>query len=171
MHFLRQSTAWNDMIGPFIDENDGKTPEIGLTIVRADVKLSKNGGDYAQKDNVTSATHKDGGDYLIPFATTDAGTVGRMKLKVHPTGSLPVWKEYHVLSQPVYDLLFGAATPKVDLDETHTKNSGKLLGVMAGAKIVTPDGTDRKIDHKKIGVPGTTAHTETIDENGNTTVP
>ena len=53
--YLKQSTAVDVILGPFVDEDDGKTAETGLTIAQADVRLSKNGanmllGGYLSKD-------------------------------------------------------------------------------------------------------------------------
>ena len=55
--YLKQSTSVTIMLGPFVDEDDGKTAETGLTIAQADVRLSKNGGNMAQKTESTSCTH------------------------------------------------------------------------------------------------------------------
>ena len=38
--YLRQSTAVDILLGPFLDETNGKDAETGLTISHADVKLS-----------------------------------------------------------------------------------------------------------------------------------
>ena len=50
MLYLKADTAVTLKIGPFLDDSDGKTAETGLTIAQADVRLSKNGGDIAQKN-------------------------------------------------------------------------------------------------------------------------
>ena len=55
MLFLKQSTAVTVKIGPFVDEDDGKTAETGLTISQADVRLTKNGGNMAQKNESSAA--------------------------------------------------------------------------------------------------------------------
>ena len=57
MLWLKQSTAVSVKIGPFLDEDDGKTAETGLTIAQADVRLSKNGANIAQKTESSSCTH------------------------------------------------------------------------------------------------------------------
>ena len=53
---LKQSTAATIKFGPFVDDTDGKTAETGLTIAQADIRLSKNGGDFAQTNNSEGAT-------------------------------------------------------------------------------------------------------------------
>ncbi len=45
---LKQSTARTVKIGPFYSATDG-SPLTGLTIAQSDVRLSKNGGNLAQK--------------------------------------------------------------------------------------------------------------------------
>ncbi|MCK4444174.1 MAG: hypothetical protein KAW09_06500, partial [Thermoplasmata archaeon] len=80
MQWLKQSTAITLKIGPFIDDTDGKTAETGLTIAQADVRLSKNGGNIAQKNEATSCTHDELGVYGCPLDTTDTGTLGRLQL-------------------------------------------------------------------------------------------
>ncbi len=76
MIVLRQSVAVTLKMGPFVDETDGKTAETGLTISQADVRLSKNGGNMAQKNESSSATHDENGYYDVDLDTTDTGTLG-----------------------------------------------------------------------------------------------
>ena len=45
---LRQSTTRTVIFGPFVDSEDGVTPETGLTISQSDMQISKNGGSPAQ---------------------------------------------------------------------------------------------------------------------------
>lgn len=114
MEYLRQSTATTAKIGPFLDETDGKTAEPGLTISQADVRLSKNGGNFAQKNDATSCTHDELGYYDCPLNATDTGTLGRLKLAVHEAGALPIWHDYMVMPANVYDSLFGSDELQVD---------------------------------------------------------
>lgn len=106
MQWLKQSTATTAKIGPFIDETDGKTAETGLTISQADVRLSKNGGNIAQKTEATSCTHDELGIYGCPLDTTDTNTLGRLQLWVHESGALPVWHEFMVVPANVWDSFF-----------------------------------------------------------------
>ena len=43
MLFLKQSTIVDVVLGPFIDDTDGKTTEEALTLAQADLQLTKNG--------------------------------------------------------------------------------------------------------------------------------
>ncbi|RLG33432.1 hypothetical protein DRN97_05065 [Methanosarcinales archaeon] len=115
MQFLRQSTAVTVKIGPFIDDTDGKTAETALTITQADVRLSKNGGDIAQKNESSDCTHDELGIYNCSLDATDTNTAGRLQLWVHKSGALPVWHEYMVLPANVYDSLFGSDKLEVDI--------------------------------------------------------
>lgn len=115
MQYLKQSTAATLKIGPFLDDADGKTAETGLTIAQADVRLSKNGGDIAQKNESSSCTHDELGIYGCPIDATDTGTLGRLQLWVHASGALPVYHEFMVVTAEAYDTLCGSNHFTVDL--------------------------------------------------------
>lgn len=115
--FLKQSTATTVKLGPFVDDTDGKSAETGLTISQADVRLSKNGGNMAQKADATACTHDEIGYYDCPLNTTDTGTLGRLKLMVHESGALPVWHEFMIVPANVWDSFFGADKLQVHVDE------------------------------------------------------
>lgn len=118
MLFLKQSTAVTLKIGPFVDEDDGKTAETGLTISQADVRLSKNGGNMAQKNDATSCTHDEIGVYDCPLDATDTGTLGRLQVFVHESGALPVWQEFMVIPANEYDsLISGTDALEVDANQ------------------------------------------------------
>ena len=107
--WLKQSTATDVELGPFVDDTDGKTAETGLTISQADCQLIKNGGAAAQKNDSTSATHLAGGHYKVPLNTTDTNTLGRLRLYVNESGALPVWRDFMVLPANIYDSLVGGS--------------------------------------------------------------
>ncbi len=106
--FLRQSTAVTLKLGPFIDDTDFKTEETALTISQADVRLSKNGGNYAQKNDTGAATHDELGEYDVDLDATDTNTVGILIVRITETGSLPYKRTYQVVEEAVYDKMFGA---------------------------------------------------------------
>jgi len=109
MLYLKADTAVTLKIGPFIDDTDGKTAETALTITQAEVRLSKNGGDIAQKAEASACSHDELGVYDCPIDTTDTNTEGRLQLWVHEAGALPVFHEYMVVNANVYDSLFAVA--------------------------------------------------------------
>ena len=57
MLYLKQGSTVTVKVGPFLDAADGVTPLSALTIQKADVRLSVNGGDYG-------AAHADQGELL-----------------------------------------------------------------------------------------------------------
>jgi len=118
MQLLRQSTAVTRKIGPFVDSTDGVTPETGLTIAQADVRLSKNGGDFAQKNDATGCTHDEDGWYGCPLDATDTGTLGSLVIAIAVSGALPVWHEFTVVPANVYDaLVAGSDVLEADLTQ------------------------------------------------------
>ena len=115
--WLRQATAAVVKLGPFLDEDDGKVAETELTISQADIRVTKNGGDATQTNNVAGATHDENGWYDVPLDITDTGTLGRLTVFVHESGALPVWQDFMVVPSNVWDSMFGADYLKVKDDE------------------------------------------------------
>jgi len=116
MQELRQSTAVNVMLGPFVDDTDGKTTEEALTLSQADLQLSKNGGTAAQKNDTNSATHRYGGNYSVPLNATDTNTLGCLELMCKESGALPVRRSFMVVTQNYWDSKYG--TDKLQVDVT-----------------------------------------------------
>jgi hypothetical protein len=107
--YLQANTAVDVLIGPFIDDTDGKTAETALTLSQGDIKLSKNGQALAQKNDNTAAAADANGYYNCELDATDTNTEGTLTLIVHETGALPVRHDFMVLAQAAYISL---VTPK-----------------------------------------------------------
>jgi len=141
--WLRQSTAVEVAIGPFLDETDGKTPETALTISQADVRLKKQAGDWGQKNESTAAAHEENGNYRCLLDTTDTASLGRLRLHVNESGALPVWENYMVVPAVVYDSLF----------EDFGVFSGTVFGTVGAGStttsVTTADLTEVTNDHYK----------------------
>ncbi|PQO35873.1 hypothetical protein DTL21_08020 [Bremerella cremea] len=135
--YLRQSTAdQSRMIGPFLDDVDGKTPETGLTIANTDIQIMANGAAAAVK-NSGGATHRANGEYSITFNATDTANVGELLVSVVVAGALPVRAKFVVLEEAVFDALLAAgAAAKVDLIDQ--PNAAAITTVLNGLL----DGTD-----------------------------
>jgi hypothetical protein len=126
---LRQSTAVDVLIGPFVDLTDGATAEEGESPT---VLLSKNGQALGAKSDITVPVHDDAGYYNCEFDTTDTNTVGTLILIVEKSATaLPVRHEFQVLEEAVYDALFAAsaagyatAAAVWDLDATTHQTQG-----------------------------------------------
>ena len=132
--WLKQSTAVDVILGPFVDETDGKTAETGLTLSQADCILIKGAAAAAQKNDATSATHLSNGHYKVPLNATDTGTLGRLRLLVNESGALPVWADYMVAPANVWDSMFGADRLQVHADEI---TNGLITAAAIGADAIT----------------------------------
>lgn len=130
MVFLKQSTAVDIGLGPFVDATDGVTPETGLTISQADVRLKKNGGSWAQKNQASAATHEENGWYEVSLNTTDTDTLGTLLVAVYETGALPVWREFQVVPANVYDSLVGGS----DTLQADVTQFGGANGTFSGGR-------------------------------------
>jgi hypothetical protein len=142
MNILKQSTAATIKFGPLIDDTDGKTAETGLTISQADIRLSKNGGDFAQTHNAAGATHDENGYYDIPLDTTDTGTLGRLRVAVSKSGALPVWQDFIIVAANVYDSIV-SGSDKLDVNAAElggTAQTGNDVGADVN-EILTDTGT------------------------------
>ena len=108
MRVLKQSTASQIIkLGPFLDSTDGDTEETGLTIANTDIKISKAGGTYANK-NSGGGTHDADGFYTVTLDATDTNTVGRLQIYCHMSGALMVTYDAWVVEEAVYDMLFAS---------------------------------------------------------------
>ncbi len=119
MHFLRQSTAVDVSIGPFVDSTDAYTAETGLSPA---VKLSKNGQALAAKNDATTPVHQADGYYNCELDATDTNTVGTLRLSVAGSATaLPVFHDFQVVEEAVYDAMFasGAVGP-LEANDTGT---------------------------------------------------
>jgi hypothetical protein len=116
MKILKQFTAVTILLGPFVDETDGKTAETALTLTSSDVQVWKQGGtSLAAKNDATSATHRGLGYYSVPLDATDTNTLGQFTVAVHESGALPVRHDFQVVPDHVYDgLVSGTDYLQVD---------------------------------------------------------
>ena len=127
MQILRESTAVDVLIGPFVDGTDGYTAEEGLT---PSVLLSKNGQALGAKNDATDPTHDDAGYYNCELDATDTGTIGTLVLIVESDGTaLPVRHEYQVVATEIYDALFASDADGFNADGR--VDVGKWLGQAA----------------------------------------
>jgi hypothetical protein len=117
MIFLKEDTAVDVKVGPFVDDADGFTLMTGLTITQPDVLLSKNGGTLTQKNAAQTLSHDANGFYTVNLDTTDTSTPGSLVLSINESGALPVWLHCMVMPANVWDSLFGADKLQVDVTE------------------------------------------------------
>jgi hypothetical protein len=178
MQFLRQNTAVIVTVGPFYDKGDGVTIETALTITNERITLTADtdAGSAPTNilDNVTGATSgtsndlnyitgNDAGMMQLELAAADTNRVGRMLLSITDAANhVPVFHEYFVLPQAIFDWFTGvivplpanvttwlgtaAATPTVagvpEVDVTHWIGTAAATADTAGYPVVTiKDGT------------------------------
>jgi hypothetical protein len=120
MLLLKQSTAVDVLIGPFVDITDGITGETGESPV---VKLSKNGQTLTAKNDATTPVSDADGYYNCELDATDTNTVGNMVLTVAATATAaPIRHEFQVgLVAEIWDEVLTGATHNI------TSSSGKRL--------------------------------------------
>jgi hypothetical protein len=104
--YIKQSSTPTLVLGPFLDDTDGKTAETALTISQADVRLSKNAAAFAQIGESTSATHMENGYYSKLTNSTDTATLGILSVAVAEAGALPVRQDYLVVTADEWDRQF-----------------------------------------------------------------
>jgi hypothetical protein len=127
MRFLRQNTAVLVTVGPFYDKTDGVTIETALTITNERITLTADtdGGSAPTNilDNIAGATSgtsndlnyitgNDAGLMQLELSAADTNRVGRMFLTITDAANhVPVFHEFFVLPQAIYDWLTGVVTP------------------------------------------------------------
>jgi len=128
---LKQSTAVDVLIGPFVDLTNGASAENSESPA---VKLSKNGQALAAKNDATTPTHDADGYYNCELDATDTNTVGTLTLTVAASATaLPVRHEFQVVAANVYDSLYAASGTDILQVET-TTNSDKTGYTISGTK-------------------------------------
>lgn len=143
--FLKQSTAFTFKMGPMLDSTDGNTEETALTFNAADVKLSKNGGALAAKNEATNPSHDANGQWTVTGDATDSNTLGHLRAYAHVAGALYMQRDFFVLPAAVYDaiqsnpLLFDLLTKAVTSWHSGTAQAGAAGSITfaAGASAVT----------------------------------
>jgi hypothetical protein len=149
MVFLRQSTASQEVpLGYFVDDANGNSEEVGLTILNTDIQLWKNGGTTLTAKSAGSATHISNGIYYAVLNATDSDTAGPMKLFVHVAGALPVVVSCTVLTANAYDTLFSTDYFDVNVVSQANIDFGALqkTSLSAATPALSAAGVDNILD-------------------------
>lgn len=149
MRFLRSNTAVIITVGPFYDKTDGVTIETALTITNERITLTADtdAGSAPTNilDNITGATSatandlnyitgNDAGMMQLELAAADVNRVGRMFLSITDAANhVPVFHEFFVLPQAIYDWLTGVIVP---LPSNMTQILGTAVSTPATAGIL-----------------------------------
>jgi hypothetical protein len=114
--YLRQSTAVDILLGPFLDDADGDTPDTDATL---DVEVSKNGQALANKSDATVPVHDAAasvtGYYNCELDATDTGTLGILTVVAHHADDLPIRQDYQVVTAKWWDSMCSSATIDVNV--------------------------------------------------------
>lgn len=160
MRFLRSNTAVLVTVGPFYDKTDGVTIETALTITNERITLTADtdAGSAPTNilDNVTGATSgtandlnyitgNDAGMMQLELAAADTNRVGRMMLSITDAANhCPVFHEFFVLPQAIYDWLTGVIVP-LPANTTHAAGTAWGSGAITADSIAADAITAAKI--------------------------
>jgi len=134
MRYLRQSTAAVIPVGGFYDKTDGITPETALADQSANGRLIKNGTGAAF--TADSWAHDSQGQYLVGLTTAHTDTIGQLRLSFADAATfVPVWEDFTVLDEAVYDVLFGTTAISTLAGTAQTGDAFARLGAPAGASV------------------------------------
>lgn len=132
---LKQGTAVDVLIGPFVDAGDATTAETGLS---PSVRLSKNGQGLAAKSDSTTPVHDSSGYYNCEFDSTDTGTVGTLvAIVAGDSVSLPVRHEFQVVEEVIYDAIWNSSAAAFD------SNQRVDVGSWLGTAVTTSSTTSK----------------------------
>ena len=110
--FLKQSTAIDIRVGPFVDVTDAFTPETGVTIGASDEAeiLKANGAATVTMAGAFAAVTDCDGWYDYTLSTTDTDAVGELVIVMQDDSVyLPVFVRAYVVEEAVYDAMYGAS--------------------------------------------------------------
>ena len=130
MFFLKQSTAVDIKLGPYVDKTDGVTYEVGMATAMdhatTGVRLSKNGAAFGDRAEATEPVYDAFGYYLVKLDTTDTNTVGRLKVIFGDAAvCLPCEANFQVVEEAIFDSLMAASA--VGFDANQRVNVGQWL--------------------------------------------
>lgn len=126
MQILRQSTAVDVRLGPFVDVTDGFTPETGVTIAASDEAeiLKHDGAATVSMAGTLAAVTGCDGWYDYTMSTSDTDTVGLLTIVMQDDSVyLPVFANFYVVEEAVYDSLFASSA------------AGPLQSTVSGRKL------------------------------------
>lgn len=129
MRFLRYNTAVIITVGPFVDFQDGVTPETALTVTACHLQMIKDDDDGTAPNLIIDAaptasggdndmvhiTNDDDGMYSLELTATQTSNYGRVIISItDPDAHAPVWHEFMIVSQNFYDAMMGSDNLQVD---------------------------------------------------------
>jgi hypothetical protein len=131
------------LVGPFVDETDGKTAETGLTLTSGDFQVWKGAAaSLAAKNDSSAGTHRGLGYYTTTLDATDVGTNGPLTIAVHESGALPVRQDYMVVPDHVYDgLVATTGTDYLQVDVRQINSTSEAAVQLSRNVLLSQTGT------------------------------
>lgn len=112
MRYLRYQNSTDIIVGPILASSDGITPFTTAALTTAPaIMLFKNGSTAVNRGSTGAVVARINGYYTVPISTVDSGTYGQMRLDItESTDFLPIWEDFTIVSDNVYDSLYGGST-------------------------------------------------------------
>ena len=132
-NWLRQSTATTVQMGPFVEVSDGYSYK-ATTITLASGVLKYVYPNLAVVGSTGAVSLADPGWLSIPLSVSDTAVAGMFMLRMgNATNNLPVWREYLIVPQLVYDsMILGTDNLQVDVIQvTGSAPSNAAIGSVA----------------------------------------
>ena len=131
---IKVSTAHTFLLGPFVDSTDGVAIEAGLATAMDNattgIRVSKNGGNMADRSDATAPVHDEDGFYTIVLNTTDTNALGTLKVEYTEVATcLPAWETFSVVTANYWDTKYGA--DQFDVNVTYMAANSIATGVIA----------------------------------------
>jgi len=143
---IKQSTAHTFLLGPFVDKDDGVTVETGLATAMDNastgIRVSKNGGNMADRNDGTAPAHDEDGFYTIILDTTDTNTLGLLQVEYTEVATcLPGWQDFSVVTANYWDTKY--STDQFDVNITNIIGTAPTLtSTNIDVNIATQDNID-----------------------------
>jgi len=108
-------------------------------VLSSDVKLSKNGGTFANKADATAPSHNANGFYKVTLNSVDLNTAGWLDVSIKVAGALSVWARIQVVTQATWDALHTDGLHNFDpaIDTVTTVTTVTDLGATAQSRVKT----------------------------------
>lgn len=156
MLVLKQSTAIDIRMGPFVDATDGVTPETTVTLAGADQAevLKANGAATSAMAGTFAAVTGSDGWYDYTVAAGDVDTVGEVVFVVQDASvCLPVFTRGYVVEEAIYDAMFAGSAAGFDA------NGRVDVGEWLGTAVTTSSTTNKpEVDVNSVSDDATAAN-------------
>ena len=156
---IKQSTAHTFLLGPFVDKDDGVSVETGLATAMDNastgIRLSKNGGNMADRNDATAPVHDEDGFYTIVLDATDTNTLGLLQVEYTEVATaLPGWQDFSVVTANYWDTKYSTDLFNVNITSQDNIDFGATQKSSINAEVDTA--LDTALIELSQGVPSAT---------------